>query len=87
MYDEYAAHVISKYPDAFTAFVDINSYYDDTSGDVEAPVGWFGRAGRNVVSEDTQGFVYRQRCDTVAQAIAIYAELEDEYADWSDDDD
>lgn len=66
------------------AFIDENDLYDETSGDVESPTGWFGRAGRWLVTISSQGFVYGHRFASVALAKDEYESLDLMFADWGD---
>lgn len=72
-----------KYSDGLARYIDKNNMYDETDGDVEAPTGWFGLAGRNVLVHDSQGFVTRHRFDTVSDAQMHWNELGEQYQKWS----
>lgn len=66
------------------AFIDEHDLYDETSGDVESPTGWFGRAGRWLVTISSQGFVYGYRFASVALAKSEFESLDMIFADWGD---
>ena len=59
-----------KFPDAFTEglyLTTLDGGADEECGTVDL-TGWFGRIDRHILAEDSQGFVDRTTCDTVAQA-------------------
>jgi len=63
------------YDDAFTLWLDRVGAWEETGGDVESPVGWYARAGRNLVRVDETGEFERWRCWNVADAKREFAEL------------
>lgn len=68
-------------------YIDVHDCYDETSGDVEAPTGWFGRAGRWIVTHDSFGFVHGTKAGTLDEARKLFESLNAEYDEWSADDD
>lgn len=74
---------------AFEAFLveNVDTVADETSGDVEAPTGWFARCGRYVVSTDSQGFWYADRYTTRALAAAAFTRADAQFSAWFDQDD
>ena len=72
-----------KYDDGFTRYLDENDCYDDSSGDVESPTGWFGRAGKCIVVHDSVGFVSRYRYASVEDAVTAFSDMVLTYDDWS----
>lgn len=77
---------VGKYgSDAFAALVDTEDWYDEKSGDVEAPTGWFGLAGRSIISHDSDGSVRRHRYGSRAEARAIFDALDSAYGSWLGD--
>lgn len=88
MRNEYADTYVTKFPDPFTAYlyeVSLNGP-DQETGDLGAPTGWVGLLGRNLLREDSQGFVYRERYASVAAAVDAFEVVDAEYGDWADDD-
>ena len=67
-------------------YIEENYAYNDTGGDSESPTGWFGLAGRWIVTVDSFGFVYGTRHIDRRSARDAFAFLLDEYSDWSDAD-
>ena len=65
-------------------YIDTNDYYDETSGDVESPTGWYGIAGKWIITQSSQGFVYGHKFSTRQEAADEYAALENAYWAWSD---
>lgn len=59
---------------------------EDIGGDSEAPTGHFYRIERWIVSVDSQGFKDLTSFDTLAEAEDAFANLEDEFSKWDDDD-
>lgn len=58
---------------------------DDVTGDVEASCGHVIRVDRFIVTTNDQGFTDLVEYADTSLACAAFAESEDEYADWSDD--
>lgn len=63
----------------------LDSSYDDASGDVEAPTGWFARFGKRILRSDSQGFVWCEKYDTETAAEAMFAALDHYYGIWGDE--
>lgn len=59
----------------------------DTYGNVDAPAGWFARAGRYVVVTDDRGFWYVHRFATVDAAKDDFEAMEVQYDTWDSQDD
>ena len=59
----------------------------ESDGEAEAPTGWFARIGRQMIGENGQSFVARERFATVELAQARFAEMADDYSAWLGDDD
>jgi hypothetical protein len=66
------------------AYIDTNDLYNETDGDVQSPTGWFGQAGKWIVTVSSQGFVYGHKFDTLAQASDEMALLKDAFSEWAD---
>ena len=58
----------------------------DTSGDVEAPTGWFALVPDGdawyLIIQDILGFNHGYRMGSEVHARTVYAELDDEYSKW-----
>lgn len=67
------------------AYINENDLYDETSGDVESPTGWFGRAGRWMVAIDSSGFVYSRRFNSVVSAQGDFDATDRAYSKWDSD--
>ncbi len=77
-----------KFDAPFTAFLHSVSLdgCDDVVGDVESAIGWNGRMGRRILTEDSQGFVSSERFATVADALeAMEALAFEEATGWEVD--
>jgi hypothetical protein len=72
---------VTKYDSPFTAFL-ASMDPDESGGSVEAPNGWFARFGKNIVQEDSQGFVNRTRHASLDTAKVVFGQFEDAYAEW-----
>lgn len=68
-------------------WIDTNDYYDESSGDVESPTGWFGRAGKWLILHDDRGFVSGTKLATEDEAKRQYEILESAYSNWADEGD
>jgi hypothetical protein len=89
MRSEYEQSYSTKFDGPFTAYLydlTLSGGADEDGGDVESPTGWFARLGRNIVTADSQGFVYRNRFASVSDARVCFAALASEYAAWADED-
>lgn len=84
MRDEYSSHK----GDPFAMFLYQRSldgtWTDEETGDVQF-AGWFGRIGRRIITEDSQGFVYCERYPTVLDAEVVFAEIAAENDDEADE--
>jgi hypothetical protein len=58
-----------------------DSWSDEQTGSVEWGA-WYGRAGRRIVSEDEQGFVYVAKYEDAEAASAEMADLDRQYDEW-----
>lgn len=77
-----------KFADAMSEYLhqlSLDSGWDDASGNVDAPTGWFARFGKRILHEDSQGFVWQALHDTECDAIAHYDALSDAYNRWDTD--
>jgi hypothetical protein len=63
----------------------LNGTYDDVSGDVESPTGHFFRIERWIVVTDSQGFRHLEPYPNEEQAKKAFEKLDNEYAEWSDE--
>lgn len=77
---------ISKYDSKIAEYIDTHQAYDFTDGNVEAPTGWFGLAGRNVIVEDERGFVSTHKFATRIAARTAFDDRTDEYSMWLEGD-
>lgn len=66
-------------------FIVDRDLFDEQSGNVEAPTGWFGRAGRWAIVCDSVGFWHAFKYQTLAEAVAWFEETEREYAAWDNE--
>jgi hypothetical protein len=71
-----------KYSSALCEYVFAVGEWDEDTGDVESPTGWFARRGRWIVTEDAQGFCERVKVPTVGDAMAAYSAADHEYRGW-----
>jgi hypothetical protein len=77
-----------KYPGKYEGespmvqFIMENDLFDATDGDVEAPCGWFGRAGKWAIGENSQGFASGYKYPTTWEADDWYASQENYYNGW-----
>jgi hypothetical protein len=62
----------------------LDSSYDEASGDVDSPTGWFARFDRTLLYCDSLGFVYVEKFPTIEKATEAFASLDNEYAEWDD---
>lgn len=80
-----------KYDSALAEYIDSDpiAHTSDDNGDVEAPTGWFAKAGsKRILHNDTRGFVWVSgRYSTSAIRDIAYETLENEYNEWLDTDD
>lgn len=60
---------------------------EEESGDVDHPGGWFARVGRRIYGEDSQGFVWSTKFDTVEDAREAFRDADEAYSVWADADD
>lgn len=74
-----------KYSDPMVTYIDARDAYDQTSGDVESPTGWFGVAGRWLITCDERGYMSGEKWTSRAMAAEAFRALDDEYAAWGDD--
>lgn len=86
MRNDYATDGPGKYEAVppVVRFIDERDAYDETTGDVEAPTGWVGRAGRWVVTHDERGAVTADRYPTRADAAAAFETIESAFGAWCD---
>jgi hypothetical protein len=57
---------------------------DESSGDVEAPTGWFALYGRHMLYADSQGFISSERFESEEQARQHFELLNTRYSEWDD---
>jgi hypothetical protein len=63
----------------------LDSGWDESSGNVDAPTGWFARFGRRMLFEDSQGFVESGRWPTEREATEVFEALNARYSEWEGD--
>lgn len=88
MYAEAKESYVHKFDSPFTAWLydqSGNGCLDDETGSVEWS-GWYGRMGRRVLVEDSQGFVSSTRFATETAAQECLDAISAEYAEWDDQD-
>jgi len=61
--------------------------FDQTSGDVESPFGWFAHAGRWLIGEDDRGAVAAQRYPDRASARSAFDGMDMAYGLWLESED
>jgi hypothetical protein len=61
-----------------------SSWQDDSTGDVDFGR-YYARAGRRIVSEDAQGFVYVDSFATESEAVNAFAQQAADYDAWWDE--
>ena len=77
-----------KFADAMSEYLhqlSLDSGWDEASGNVDAPTGWFARFGKRILHEDSQGFVWTENFTDEAACIAQYDLLATEYDTWDSD--
>lgn len=68
------------------AYIDYGrGWYDEIGGDVDSPFGWYGRAGKWIITADGNGFVYGRKQRSEDAAKRIIDNLEEQYGKWYDD--
>lgn len=83
---ENATHKFGGDPMAmYLHWLSLNSLADADGGHVAAPTGWYAQFGKRLLREDDRGFVWVERYATKALADEMYATLEDEFAEWDED--
>ena len=78
----YPGRLENEHP--MVAYIDTHDLYDETDGDVESPTGWFGQAGKWIITVNSQGFVTGHKFTTLAQAADEMAQLMDAYSEEAD---
>ena len=63
-------------------YIDMNDLYDETTGDVTSPMGWTGRAGRWLLFQGSQGFIWGNKFPTLGDAKQTFSQVDDEYLAW-----
>lgn len=64
------------------AYVDMRDVYDEVNGQVDAPTGWFGIAGKWAITIDEQGFVHGVKWPALSDARGWFAAMQREYLAW-----
>lgn len=82
MLTEITESYITKYSCPMVAYI-ANGHFNEESGDVESSTGWFARAGKWVIVENSQGFVDGEKFATIAGAKAWFAVLDTEFVNWA----
>lgn len=77
-----------KYADALAEYVDLHAdrFYDNASGDVECPTGWFAIVGRRLIRHDDRGFVWVETYADKDGAERVFDALNALYCAWGDED-
>ncbi|MGZ4518831.1 MAG: hypothetical protein ACXVGB_00235 [Mycobacteriaceae bacterium] len=69
---------------AIVRYIHEHDAFDQESGDVQAPTGWFARAGRWVIGEDERGAVDAVRFATRAEAQDLFESLDLMFGEWAE---
>jgi hypothetical protein len=82
MYQEARDSYSHKFDSPFTAWLwDVSmTGCDAETGDTDT-FGWYGLMGRNILCQQSTGYVYRARYASVAEARVEMAILEDRYCE------
>ncbi len=72
----------TKYSSPLCQYIYECQAYDEDSGEVESPTGWFAIAGRRTIYEDNCGFVNLVDHGSAEAAREAFDALDAEYALW-----